>query len=68
MWSGPQIDDEVGRHSPNGYAKAVDFLSDLKILAAERGPTADFDTRLAGIRERHAQKGRFIERLTAAGL
>ncbi|MCJ2092213.1 hypothetical protein MKK67_06840 [Methylobacterium sp. J-072] len=63
-----EIETEIDRRNASGYTKAFDLLSDLKILAAERGLTADFDMRLAGIRQRHGQKGRFLERLAAGGL
>lgn len=62
------IETEVDRRNASGYAKAAGLLSDLKALATERGLTVDFDERLAAIRERHAQKGRFLERLAADGL
>jgi hypothetical protein len=62
------IETEIGRRNASGYAKATGLLSDLKAIATERSLAADFDQRLASIRERHAQKGRFIERLAASGL
>ncbi|MBB2751094.1 UNVERIFIED_ORG: hypothetical protein GGI57_001772 [Rhizobium aethiopicum] len=40
---------------------------DLKTIAAKNGDTPDFARRLHSIFERHAQKGRFIERLNAFG-
>ena len=62
------IETEIDRRNASGYTKATEFLSDLKILAVERGQTGDFDRRLASIRQRHAQKTRFLERLIAGGL
>jgi hypothetical protein len=63
-----EIEAEINRRNASGYAKAVSLLSDMKTLAAKRGLVVDFDKYLAAIRERHAQKDRFIERLTACGL
>lgn len=62
------IEVEIVRRNPSGYAKAAGLLSDMKALAVTRGIVADFDKRLAAIKERHANKGRFIERLAEDGL
>ena len=50
------------------FAPAEDpVLHDLRALADEGGTTPDFARRLAAIRERHARKGRFLERLAGIG-
>ena len=59
-----EIEDEIGRRNASGYDRAASLLSDLQALAAEEGRQDDFARRLEAIRERHASKGRFIERLT----
>jgi hypothetical protein len=59
-----EIETEIGRRNPSGYDRAKSLLADLQVLAAEEGSRDDFSRRLASIRERHASKGRFIERLT----
>lgn len=63
-----EVEGEIDRRNAPGYARAVALLSDLRALAAARGLTADFDKRLAAIRSRHAQKGRFVERLDGENL
>ncbi|WP_245294659.1 hypothetical protein [Rhizobium rhizosphaerae] len=60
------VEEEIARRNASGYAKAIALLQDLKALAAEKAEAADFRLRLMAIRKRHAQKARFIERLTAA--
>lgn len=57
------VEEEIGRRNAAGYDAAVRLLSDLQVLAVEQGATADFARRLAEICERHARKGKFIERL-----
>ncbi|MGO7037002.1 hypothetical protein ACCS60_01405 [Rhizobium acaciae] len=62
-----EIETEIERRNASGYDKAASLLTDLKTIAEQNGGTADFTRRLHSIRERHAQKGRFIERLNAFG-
>jgi hypothetical protein len=59
------VEAEIERRNPPGYEAAAGLLSDLKALAADQGMLADFARRLEAIRERHARKGKFIERLKA---
>jgi hypothetical protein len=59
-----EIDAEIERRTAAGYDKAAGLLSDLRAIAEEKGETEDFAHRLRTIRERHARKERFIERLT----
>jgi hypothetical protein len=61
VWS--DIETEVERRNPPGYEAAVSLLLDLKALATDQGTLADFARRLEAIHERHARKGKFIERL-----
>ena len=63
-----EIEEEIGRRNGPGYARAVELIGDMRAIAGERDAMPAFDRRLAAIRERHAQKGRFIERIDAAGL
>jgi hypothetical protein len=58
-----QIEAEIERRNASGYETATGLLVDLEAIATEQGTDADFDRRLEGIRERHAAKGKFIERL-----
>jgi hypothetical protein len=57
------VEAEIERRNLPGYEMAAGLLSDLKALATEQGTLADFARRLEAIRERHARKGKFIERL-----
>ncbi|MGZ5912022.1 MAG: hypothetical protein ACXWLB_19250, partial [Reyranella sp.] len=61
VWS--DVEAEIERRNPPGYEAAASLLSDLKALAADQGMLADFARRLEAVRERHARKGKFIERL-----
>jgi hypothetical protein len=58
-----QIETEIERRNPLGYDRAAAPISDLEAIAAEDGTLSDFAQRLAIVRDRHARKGRFIERL-----
>ncbi|TPI62755.1 hypothetical protein FJ417_06825 [Mesorhizobium sp. B3-1-7] len=62
-----EVEIEIGRRNPAGYDKAAALLSDLLALAEKQGSTEDFRLRLQSLRERHAGKGRFLERLGALG-
>jgi hypothetical protein len=58
-----ELETEIERRNPNGYDKAASLLLDLRAVADELGTTSDFAARLRAIRERHAHKERFLERL-----
>lgn len=62
-----EIEVEIERRIAQGYDRAMVMLSDLKVLAGERGRRDDFDRRLASIRRRHEKKTKFIERLNRLG-
>ncbi|GGC03791.1 hypothetical protein GCM10011494_22820 [Novosphingobium endophyticum] len=59
-----EVEAEIERRNAPGYDKAVALLVDLRAIAETQGAVAEFGRRLHGIRERHARKERFIERLT----
>ena len=61
------VEAEIERRNATAYGKAVGLLLDLQAVAKERGTVEDFHHRLHLIREHHAQKGKFIERLRALG-
>jgi hypothetical protein len=61
VWS--EIENEIERRNGPGYERAYALLSALKAIAVEQGTLAEFARRLEAIREKHARKGRFIERL-----
>ena len=58
-----EIEAEIERRNAASYDKAAGLLLDLRAIAEEKGATEDFARRLRTIRERHARKERFIERL-----
>ena len=58
-----QIEAEIERRNPGGYDRAAALLFDLHTLAEEGGTKPDFMGRLQSIRQRHARKERFLERL-----
>jgi hypothetical protein len=58
-----QIETEIQRRAPRSYDRAASLISDLGAIAAEDGTLSDFVQRLAAVRDRHAGKRRFIERL-----
>ena len=63
-----EVETEVGRRNARSYERAATLLLDLKSLAERDGTAAGYDARLRTLRERHASKKRFIERLAASGL
>jgi len=65
IWA--EIEAEVERRNAAGYGKAAGLLTDLRAIAEDKGATEDFIRRLAMIRERHARKRQFIERLAKLG-
>lgn len=62
-----QVETEINRRNPAGYKTAHGLLLDLKMLADLDRTSADFADRLRSIRERHARKGQFIDRLKDLG-
>jgi hypothetical protein len=60
-----EVELEIERRNASGYDRAVALLIDLKALTEQRSTPSDFAERLAAIRNRHARKPRFLERLTA---
>jgi hypothetical protein len=58
-----EVESEIERRNAIGYDKAATLLLDLRAIAETRGTLAEFGRRLHGIRERHARKERFVERL-----
>lgn len=62
-----EVEDEIERRNSTSYDKAAALLSDLRVLAEKLGTTDEFHRRLHAIRDRHARKERFIERLAVIG-
>lgn len=63
-----EVEALIEQRNAGGYDKAAALLADLGEIAAQEGRRAEFLRRLAAIRDRHARKGRFIDRLDAASL
>ena len=63
-----EVDDLISLRNASGYARAAALLADLRDISHQNGWTKKFEFRLADIRSRHQKKGRFLERLVAAGL
>ncbi len=57
------IEDEIQRRNAPAYDRAARLLFDLQAIAAEQGTLADFARRVEALREKHARKEKFIERL-----
>jgi hypothetical protein len=66
MWQ--RADALVATKQPGKYDEAVEVLRDLRDLAQRAGAVAAFAQRLAELREKHASKRAFLERLGKAGL
>lgn len=61
------VESEIARRNPMGYDRAASLLYDLEALAIDEGGRQEFRRRISSIRQRHAAKGRFIERLARLG-
>ena len=65
VWA--DIEAAIALRNAPGYDTAAVLLADLQALAREPDDLAAFKRHLENIRERHARKGRFLERLTSLG-
>ena len=61
VWS--EVESEVERRNAGGYDRAAALLRDMQLIALEQGTDDEFARRLEQLRERHARKTRFIDRL-----
>jgi hypothetical protein len=59
-----EVEAEINRRNASSYGRAARLLFDLQTIAEEQEMLAEFIHHVEDIRERHARKGRFIERLT----
>jgi hypothetical protein len=66
VWT--DVEAAIALRNAPGYDKAATLLADLKMVAQEPGDMAVFRHRLEDVRERHARKGRFLEKLVSLGL
>lgn len=58
-----EVEAEIERRSGPGYDRAASLIADLRAVAEKGGSIEPFTRHLQTIRERHARKARFIERL-----
>ena len=57
----------IATKKPADYDQAVELLEDLRDLGIQRGRAADVLSRIQLLREEHAKKPSFLERLRRAG-
>lgn len=58
-----EVDNEIERRNAAGYDRATAILADLGELAASKGSIEEFERRVDALRQKHARKGQFIDRL-----
>lgn len=63
-----QVDALIATRLPREYDQAVALLRDLRDLGQRDGRPDEARARIDALRSEHQKKGRFIERLRAAGL
>ena len=63
-----EVEELICRRNGPAYDRAAALLLDLRKRSRKGRKTTKFARRLAVLRARHERKGRFIERLDAAGL
>jgi hypothetical protein len=63
-----QVEEAINTKQPKQYDQAVEYLTNLRDLAARGGQSAAFVARLSKLRAQHARKLTFIQRLDSAGL
>jgi len=63
-----EVEKLIATKQPRKYDEAVDLLRDLRDVCQRDGRPEEARSRIAALRSEHAKKGRFIERLRAAGL
>lgn len=61
LWA--RVDELIVSKKPSFYDQAVSLLADLRDLAARDGGDAAFRERIGDLRERHARKPSFLQRL-----
>jgi len=62
-----EVDNEIERRNASGYDRAKALLDDLRDVASSHGTTNEFERRVSALRQKHARKGQFIERLGSFG-
>ena len=62
-----EVDNEIERRNASSYDRAKALLDDLRDVASSQGTTNEFERRVGALRQKHARKGQFIERLRTFG-
>jgi uncharacterized Zn finger protein len=62
-----RVDELIATRRSSDYDQAVRLLRDLRELAAKKGRRAEADRRIRKLRERHAKKSSFLNRLGKLG-
>jgi len=57
------VEAEIERSNVASYDRAMGLLLDLRAVAGERDTLPEFTRRIGEIRERHARKARFLQRI-----
>lgn len=63
-----QVDELIGTKQPGKYDEALKNLRDLRDLYLQEGRAGEIEARFRQLREEHARKPSFLERLKKAGL
>jgi hypothetical protein len=65
-WDRVEALAETGKSG--SYDAAADLLTDLRVLAERDGGAAEFDQRIAGMRDRYRRRPAFLRRLSDPGI
>jgi hypothetical protein len=57
------VENEIERRNAAGYDRAKALLVDLRDVATSQERTNEFERRVGALRQQHARKGQFIDRL-----
>jgi hypothetical protein len=63
-----EVDALIATKQPGRYDEAVKLLCDLRDLGVQKGRVGEVQARILKLREEHAKKPSFLERLKKAGL
>jgi hypothetical protein len=58
-----EVDTDIERRNATGYDRAKSLLADLRDVALSQGGMNEFEQRLGALRQKHARKAQFIDRL-----
>ncbi len=58
-----EVDTDIERRNATGYDRAKSLLADLRDVASSQGRMNEFEQRLGALRQKHARKAQFIDRL-----